>query len=176
MTSEEKRIYSREWRKTNIEKCRAYDRAYYRDKMPMWRKEKKWSSLKLHALKNPEYAKEYYLLHKTEALARYKKRETVKLSQLHPGADLKAISAIYRRCRDKSTRTGVQHDVDHIIPLSAGGWHHELNLQILPSSLNKSKGDSVTWWVNGYLAWDDVPELLWPEWMQKKYQCLPNQK
>jgi len=36
--------------------------------------------------------------------------------------------------------TGIQHHVDHIIPLSKGGLHHPDNLQILTAEENLKKG------------------------------------
>lgn len=36
--------------------------------------------------------------------------------------------------------TGIPHDVDHIIPISAGGEHAPWNLTVLTASENRSKG------------------------------------
>jgi 5-methylcytosine-specific restriction endonuclease McrA len=38
-----------------------------------------------------------------------------------------------------SEQTGVEHHIDHIIPLSRGGVHREWNLRILPATENLSK-------------------------------------
>jgi 5-methylcytosine-specific restriction endonuclease McrA len=40
--------------------------------------------------------------------------------------------------------TGIQHHLDHIMPLSKGGIHHPINLRIITAEENISKGDKVT--------------------------------
>lgn len=56
---------------------------------------------------------------------------------LDPDADPKKIKEIYLNCPEG-------HEVDHIIPLSKGGKHHENNLQYLTVTENRSKGNR--WW------------------------------
>jgi len=50
------------------------------------------------------------------------------------------ISKIYAQSRKVSKETGVQHHVDHVRPLAAGGRHHSSNLQILTAEKNLKKG------------------------------------
>jgi len=54
--------------------------------------------------------------------------------------DKLAISSIYAECRAKTKATGVEHHVDHVKPLAAGGRHHPSNLQILTAQENLQKG------------------------------------
>jgi len=51
-----------------------------------------------------------------------------------------AISKIYAEARRLTKMTGVQYHVDHIKPLSKGGEHHPVNLQIITADENLSKG------------------------------------
>ena len=44
---------------------------------------------------------------------------------------LRQIQEIYQEAQHLSFTTGVQYDVDHIIPLFEGGLHHPDNLQII---------------------------------------------
>lgn len=53
-----------------------------------------------------------------------------------PGADKDKIKEIYANCPDG-------YEVDHIIPLSKGGKHHENNLQYLTISENRRKGNKI---------------------------------
>jgi hypothetical protein len=45
--------------------------------------------------------------------------------------DLRQIQKIYQKAQHLTSSTGVQYDVDHIIPLFEGGLHHPNNLQII---------------------------------------------
>ena len=51
-------------------------------------------------------------------------------------ADLVKIKEIYQNCPDG-------HEVDHIIPLSRGGLHHQDNLQYLTREQNRSKSNNL---------------------------------
>jgi len=66
---------------------------------------------------------------------RYRAR---KRSQTPEDADLAAIRKIYLNCPDG-------YEIDHIIPLSKGGLHHQDNLQYLTRSENASKGNKLDW-------------------------------
>lgn len=59
-----------------------------------------------------------------------------KLRCIDSTANLQQIKAIYKNCPDG-------HEVDHIIPLSKGGKHHENNLQYLTIEENRRKGNKV---------------------------------
>lgn len=42
-----------------------------------------------------------------------------------------------------SEETGIPHEVDHVIPISKGGKHHEDNLQIITMSENRKKHNKI---------------------------------
>ena len=54
-----------------------------------------------------------------------------------------AVLAQYVIARARTMQTGIQHHVDHIIPLSKGGKHHPFNLQVLTAAENRRKWTSV---------------------------------
>jgi hypothetical protein len=61
--------------------------------------------------------------------------------------DIADIKSIYKMCNKISTKTGIKHHVDHIIPLQGvlvSGLHIPSNLQVIPSSLNLSKGNTYS--------------------------------
>lgn len=64
-------------------------------------------------------------------------------------ADLELIKKIY-----ESAPNGYQ--VDHIIPLSKGGLHHQDNLQYLTAKENQSKNNSLDYDSRNAIKWQDV--------------------
>jgi len=70
------------------------------------------------------------------------KRRAAKLQATPAWSDLVAIAEIYRQAQQLTLDTGVNHDVDHIVPLRGKyvwGLHIPINLQVLTSSANKRK-------------------------------------
>ena len=62
--------------------------------------------------------------------------------RMPPWANGAAIRAIYAEARRLTRETGIQHHVDHVIPLQGEfvtGLHVETNLQILPAADNIKK-------------------------------------
>lgn len=93
-------------------------------------------------------------------------------SRIHPDIDFQKEKDIFVLSASISRQTGIKHEVDHIIPISKGGWHHHLNLQILPKPVNAKKNNNPFWEMKGYKNWKDVPEFLWPENLRKTYSDI----
>jgi hypothetical protein len=75
------------------------------------------------------------------------KREKAIKQQTPPWADLKAIQKFYVYSAQITEETGVQHNVDHIIPLQGklvSGLHVEDNLRVIPAKVNFQKSNSYT--------------------------------
>lgn len=70
-----------------------------------------------------------------EAWMRYNAKQK---SQTPADADLKLMQKIYEDCPDG-------YEVDHIVPISKGGLHHQDNLQYLPWLENRRKSDKLNW-------------------------------
>jgi 5-methylcytosine-specific restriction endonuclease McrA len=76
--------------------------------------------------------------------AKSAKRRCARLQATPAWADLAAIVDIYRRAQEITRETGINHDVDHIIPLrgrTVWGLHIPINLQILTSTKNRRKSN-----------------------------------
>lgn len=72
-------------------------------------------------------------------------------------ADRRALRAFWDESRAMTAATGVQHSVDHIVPLLhplVCGLHCEANLRILPLAENIAKSNN--WWPD---MWGEQPEL-----------------
>lgn len=107
------------------------------------------------------YSRRYYESNREAVLAsnrRYRKnnpqtfgligalsRSTLSEEELFCGASRTEVrietAFIYRLCRLISEQTGIEHHIDHIVPISKGGVHREWNLRILPATENYSKND-----------------------------------
>lgn len=83
---------------------------------------------------------------------------------------------VFKAAKDLTARTGIVHEVDHIIPIHLGGFHHHLNLQALPKKVNILKKANPFWEMAGYKSWRDVPEYLWPEKLAPSYLALRDQE
>jgi 5-methylcytosine-specific restriction endonuclease McrA len=55
-------------------------------------------------------------------------------------SEKKQISEIYHHSKKLSRETGIEHHVDHIRPLAAGGEHHPSNLRVITARENLEKG------------------------------------
>ena len=52
------------------------------------------------------------------------------------------LHEIYQKSRELTKTTGIEHHVDHIRPLAAGGTHHPKNLQIISAKENLQKSST----------------------------------
>ena len=76
--------------------------------------------------------------------ARYR---SAKLQRTVAWSNSRAMKKIYQECRTITLRTGIDHHVDHIVPLqgkNVSGLHVENNLQIIPATDNLIKNNSFT--------------------------------
>tara|TARA_R110000751_G_scaffold307272_1_gene427947 strand:- start:50 stop:724 length:675 start_codon:yes stop_codon:yes gene_type:complete len=127
--------YDKEYRKNNKEAIKAYKDKYQQENREELR-EKKKEYYQNNKEKIVEYAKKNRVKIRKNKRASNAKRHAQKLGQTTPDADLQLISKIYRDCPDR-------YHVDHMIPLSRNGLHHQDNLCYLPAKINCSKGSKT---------------------------------
>ena len=75
------------------------------------------------------------------------KREALHKEALVPltPEERKEVDALYAEAKRLAEETGLDHHVDHILPMQKGGIHHPINLRVLPGSENCSKGAKIHW-------------------------------
>ena len=108
---------------------------------------------------------------KINALAARGRAERERANILRTAEHEAEIEAVYREARELSEATGIQHDVDHIVPLKGrprGSWgwaicglHVIHNLQILPAKQNYEKHSTFTteWEAEGWYTDEFLSEL-----------------
>jgi hypothetical protein len=92
--------------------------------------------------KNAEKIRAYIYRSRARYAKRAMDRYAAKLKARPAWADKKAIEAIYEEARRITLETGIEHHVDHIVPLrgrSVSGLHWEGNLRVVPASVNRAK-------------------------------------
>lgn len=151
--------YMREYRQQNREAIADYKRRFQRRNREAIAKRKR-GHYQQHREQILEQKRDYLQqnLHLWRAYGA--KRRARKRDRLHPDHNpdfekcLCAQAARMREC------LGIDFHVDHIKPLAKGGWHHHLNMQILPASINTAKGSKLRWRHPFYRDITDLPAFL----------------
>jgi 5-methylcytosine-specific restriction endonuclease McrA len=109
--------------------------------------------VKKYQRSNPEKIKtlmdDYYAENKHKWVGYVAKRNAVKLNATPKWLsedDLDVINWVYEMRDERSKATGIEHHVDHIVPLQGDtvcGLHVWWNLQLLPAYLNLSKKNKL---------------------------------
>jgi hypothetical protein len=129
------------WREANPEKARENLRRWYK-------KNKEWAnqSKREWAKRNPEKLKGQYERKKNniekfrqQGREKRSKRRALLLERLHPDHNQEIERVLIKQCQSLTKRLGIKFEIDHIVPLSQGGWHHHLNIHIIPMSWNRRK-------------------------------------
>lgn len=130
------------WERENREKKNRLSRASYQK----------------HKAKRNAYQRAYTKAHPEKKNLYTAARRARLLASAHPEHDRKIELVLRESRRRVSGCLGVIFELDHLIPLSKGGWHHHLNLIIIPRSLNRSK--SVAPWQSLPENWHPHPQRV----------------
>lgn len=131
-------IYHKNWKANNRARCSAATN--------------KWRE------RNPDYGTQYARVWRDGNRDKHRenqaKRRAIKARAIPAWADVEAIKDIYVKAELLTKKTGIDHHVDHVVPLNSPlvcGLHWEGNMQILTAQENMSKGNR---------AWPDMPNML----------------
>lgn len=113
---EAKARHQKKWRESNVDRERAKSRIRNRESYK----------------KNPEY-----YIEKSADRRRNFNKIPLTLSER------RKIQKLIREARSLSEQTGVLHEVDHIWPISRGGWHHPSNMRVITKEENRKKGSKL---------------------------------
>ena len=150
-----KKVYNKAYREANKDKIKAYFEAYYeanKDKIKAYyeaNKEantgKKAARMKAYYEANKEkycaIQKAYRQANKEKHNAHVSKHRALKRQAILPTTDNELIRNLYKRRVVMTKENGEQYHVDHIIPLSIGGAHHQDNIRIISAKENQEKSN-----------------------------------
>lgn len=135
-----------EYYKSNTEKIAAHQAKYYKsnaEKIAAQRALYRVVNVEKIAARNAKYVKD----NPGKINAHAARRRAVKLQRTPPWLtkhDHADIAKIYELCAERTRVTGIQHAVDHVIPLqgrNVSGLHIAANLQIITAAENCSKNN-----------------------------------
>jgi len=149
----------KEYTKVNREKISEYRKEYlsreetkklkavwdktYREKHSEVLKEKRREYYyRDHELTKERKRKNYERNREMDIIRAYQRLYKIR-SLTPPDADRTKIKEVYKLARKLTQETGIKYEVDHIVPISKGGLHHEDNLQVLPWIENRKKGNKI---------------------------------
>lgn len=153
--------YAKQYNSKNSERVKARSLRYYYNNLPrrkfiskIWRQKNK-AYIKIHS-------KEYRLNNKALCNTYCHARRARLRASIHPNHS-KQIEKIFQELAIRvSACSGIKFNVDHILPLNAGGVHHHLNLQIIPAIINFGKRDNINYRHSLLIHWTELPKFLLP--------------
>ena len=138
--------YMREYRIKNRERIRAACRKTYEEN-----KEQRKAEFREYYIKTRERRRELGKIHYEENKSfylMYSKTRKATIKRASPNSlsseDFEQIKQIYLECKIITEQTGIEHHVDHIIPLrgrNVCGLHVPWNLQIITAEENLRKSN-----------------------------------
>jgi len=171
---EPERERQRRTRRDHPERQRAYDRRYdFKNPGARAARLKKWQD------ENPERhreAREQWRLNNLDVCASYASaRRAAEMGAIPLWADMEAIRAMYAEARRLTVETGVEHHVDHMVPIKNAlvcGLHDSSNMRVIPGAENVRKRNSLDYALIYGLHGCD--EHGWPQCAPRLTSRLPD--
>lgn len=142
-------VRRQDWQKRNPSKAAEYTRAWIA-RNPEKRRaiEAAWKAANpdLVAQYNSTAGKSWVTKNPDKRTAICRRRAIAKMNRVPAWADRSAIDAVYAEARRLTSLTGIPHEVDHVLPLqgeTVSGLHVADNLQVIPRSANRRKGNKL---------------------------------
>lgn len=136
---------TQQWRADNPERTQQNNKRYYQQN-----RDRELESSKQRYQNNKEQSKErareWRKDNPDRVAANLAARRAAKKQATPIWADLTAIQAFYTNARALTESTGVEYQVDHIVPLTSDvvcGLHCEHNLQVITAEENNSKNNKL---------------------------------
>jgi len=98
-----------------------------------------WQRKNVDPIQNRKNVMEWTKNNLSRKLARNMKYEAIKVNSKVLCGDNKIMKVFYDAAKRVGKCVGIRFHVDHIVPLSLGGPHHQSNLQWVPYMWNLSK-------------------------------------
>lgn len=139
------RLYAARYRSEHRELCREASKRHRESDPGRWSQ-----TVKRYRAKNRERylenCKAIDAKRKAAHAASERAREAKKLRATPSWVDKAALRRVYEECRDKVLRTGIRHQVDHIVPLrgkNVCGLHVPWNLRVIETAENQKKSNKL---------------------------------
>jgi len=98
-----------------------------------------WQRKNVDPIQNRKNVMEWTKNNLSRKLARVRKYQAMKRNSKVLCGDTNVIQVFYDAAKRVGKCVGIKFHVDHIVPLSLGGSHHQKNLQWVPYMWNLSK-------------------------------------
>lgn len=87
-------------------------------------------------------------------------RRAKKKNSIHPDFDHNIYKVFYDMKNRLESCLGIKYNIDHILPTAKGGYHHHLNLQVIPADINFKKNDNLKFKHPSLVHWTELPLFL----------------
>lgn len=146
------RKYHKTWGANNTDKINEKARIFYqRNKNKSAKRMSKWKENPLVKEHLKKYMRQYQKNNRGRINSIAAKRHALKKQAIPVWADINLIEKFYSEAVTKTKQTGIEHSVDHIIPLNSNivcGLHCQQNLRVIIHVENIKKGNRF---------WPDCP-------------------